>query len=157
MNNPNPLLLPYLPHKTTLYTPSNVPIPCILDPLSSHSFTTLSTLQTYFPPSHLHLQNTHTPLPSILPSKLGDAVGKVKTPKFVKLEFGFMDLGGEKVMAGGEVWVSAFKGLEGRVLLGVDFLRGCGGVVEYGEGKVLCLGARRIRVEGIGVGAKWKD
>jgi hypothetical protein len=131
MNSPNPLLLPYLPHKTTLYTPSNVPIPCILDPLSSHSFTTLSTLQTYFPPSHLHLQNTHTPLPSILPpSKLGDAVGKVKTPKFVRLEFGFLDVGGEKVMAGGEVWVSAFKGLEGRVLLGVDFLRGCGGVVE---------------------------
>ena len=77
-----------------------------------------------------------------------------------------MDTTGEKVMAGGEVWVSAFPGLEGRVMLGVDFLRGrgCGGVVECGfgfgdgmMGKVLCLGARRVRVEEVEGGQKWSD
>jgi hypothetical protein len=147
---PSPLLSHYLPHTTTLYPPTSSPLPCTIDPLSSRSFATLSTLQKHFPPSHLHLKPTHIPLPSILPSTTDAAgVNKVKTPKYAELEFAFEDVSGERVEVACDVVVSEYKGLEGRVLLGCDFLRGVEGRIDIREGVLVLggLGRRKVRVE----------
>jgi hypothetical protein len=143
---PNPLLSAFLPHRTTLYTASNTELPCTIDPLSSRSFITSRTLKSNFPP--LEQQDSHTPLLSVVDGKA------VKTNKFVRLKFAFKETVGERVELVAECMVSEQRGLEGRVLLGVDFLRGCGGVVRCVEkgggeegGKVLVLGKRRVVLE----------
>jgi hypothetical protein len=167
-SRPHPLLIPFLPHKTILYTPTNVSLPCTIDPLSSRSFITFSTLKQHFAPLHLNLKDIYPPLPSLLPpaARVGAAAVKVKTPKVVSLGFAFRDVLGERVEVAWDVMVSEYKGLEGRVVLGVDFLAACGGRIEQsGDGGVggggvgvLVLGGgggRRVvleRVEGIAEG-----
>jgi hypothetical protein len=147
-SRPHPLLIPLLPYKATLYTATNVPLPCTIDPLSSRSFITLSTLKQHFAPLHLNLKDVYPPLPSLLSPA---AAAKVKTPKCVRLEFAFKDVLVERVEVAWDVMVSEYKGLEGRVVLGVDFLAACGGRVERsgdgGEGGVgvLVLGGGRGR------------
>ncbi|KAH8767017.1 hypothetical protein BGZ57DRAFT_856901 [Hyaloscypha finlandica] len=97
-SRPHPLLTPFLPHKTTLYTATNVPLPCTIDPLSSRSFVTLATLKQHFAPLHLTLKDVYPPLPSLLsPAAAAAAKVKVKTPKFVRLGFAFKDALGERV------------------------------------------------------------
>ncbi|KAE9381810.1 hypothetical protein N431DRAFT_551838 [Stipitochalara longipes BDJ] len=145
-NKPQPLLLlPFLKYKATLYTSTNAALPCTIEPASSRSFITLSTLQTCFAPLHLQLENFHTPLPSIIsPLKFNNVIAggqaKVKVLKAVRLSFALKDLTGERVELVTEGLVSEDKGLEG-VRLGCDFLRGCAGWVESGEGGgVLVIG-----------------
>jgi hypothetical protein len=151
-SRPHPLLTPLLPHKTTLYTATNVPLPCTIDPLSSRSFVTLSTLKQHFAPLHLTLKDVYPPLPSLA----AKVKVKVKTPKFVRLGFAFKDALGERVEVACDVMVSEYQGLDGRVVLGVDFLAACGGRIERsgdggeGGGGVLVLGrggGRRVVLE----------
>ena len=146
-SRPHPLLTPFLPHKTTLYTATNVPLPCTIDPLSSRSFVTLATLKQHFAPLHLTLKDVYPPLPSLL-SPTAKVKVKVKTPKFVRLGFAFRDTLGERVEVACDVMVSEYQGLEGRVVLGVDFLAACGGRIERsGEGGEGGGGGRRVVLE----------
>jgi len=89
----SPLLFPFQKHRTTLYTPTNTPLPCTIEPTSSRSFITFSTLETYFPPLHLQLTDFYTPLPSVISPSIynpiikeegGGGVAKVKVLKRVK-------------------------------------------------------------------------
>jgi hypothetical protein len=148
-SRPHPLLIPLRPYKTTLHTATNVPLPCTIDPLSSRSFITLSTLKQHFAPLHLNLKDVYPALPSLL---CPAAAAKVKTPKFVRLEFAFKDVLGERVEAACDVMVSEYKGLEGRVVLGVDFApppppRGRGGAPGPGGVGGGGGGARRVVLE----------
>jgi hypothetical protein len=72
------------------------------------------------------------------------------------LGFAFKDALGERVEVACDVMVSEYQGLEGRVVLGVDFLAACGGRIERsgeggeGGGGVLVLGGgggRRVVLE----------
>ena len=74
----------------------------------------------------------------------------------MRLGFAFQDGLRERVEVACDVMVSEYKGLEGRVVLGVDFLAACGGRIEQsGDGVeegvgVLVLGGgggRRVVLE----------
>ena len=77
----------------------------------------------------------------------------------MRLGFAFRDALGERVEVACDVMVSEYQGLEGRVVLGVDFLAACGGRIERcgvggegGVGGVLVLGGgggggRRVVLE----------
>jgi hypothetical protein len=157
----SPLLFPFQKHRTTLYTPTNTPLPCTIEPTSSRSFITFSTLETYFPPLHLQLTDFYTPLPSVISPSIynpiikeegGGGVAKVKVLKRVKLPFAFRDETGKRVEVVAEVLVGEDKGLEG-VRLGCDFLRAWKGVVGSCGGEQWLvldrLGGGRVRVEGV--------
>ena len=116
----SPLLVPFLKHKTTIYTPTNTALPCTIEPTSSRSFISLQTLKKHFPPLHLQLKNFHTPLPSIISSpsskhnNIASEAAKVKVLKTVRIPFAFRDLGGERVEVSAEVLVLSGPGVVGR-------------------------------------------
>jgi hypothetical protein len=138
----------FLPSHTTLYTPTGKPLPCTIDTCSSRSFITSSTLNSYLPTLQIH--------PCQPPIK---TIKDNKPTMYVSLPFSLIDSAGERVDFKTDVQIMDGVGadrkmeLDGKVLLGVDFLeaKGLSKVRDEEEGVGYLvgggIGGRKIPLE----------